>query len=914
MTKTFKRKSVRKYISASTNNYKGDVILTYRDEKLKKRTEVIEGYATSHWYFLITRKDYEKLIEIGIAEELEKDGMGFLDNPVAFEIDETGKWVKCFVTNKGISEKYSKGRTDDRLKLKQIFDEDGIKIFEGDLKPHKRYCIDNNIPIADNFQIGYYDIETDDRNPGVVTGRDMITSIALWNQVGEHFFWSIKEYEMDEREMLIDFYEFVRWQIDILVGWNSDKFDKLYIEQRLIKHFLEDEANHFKWRIAHIDLMQVFIKRFSNDTKITSWKLEFIANYFLGEGKVEGVQGGNGRLWDLFINDYEKFKDYNIKDAKLLYDLNTTVGTIDQMILECQITGAFPDKYSTSELLDTYILRSVRGQGIHFPSIEYAEHQIRCPNCNHVHTSDYSYEAQGFMACIRCKEQFDASKKNEDIIGAYVVDPITGVHDDVFTFDYKSLYPTIIITWNIGPDSLVEGRELEEVMNATGNDELIKSANGQYFWKETPSAITSAIKKLLDLRVKFKKEMLDSVPDSREYDVANAKQRATKVLCNSMYGIMGYTRGRFYRREIAEAITLGGQWLNKATKKWFEEKNYEVIYGDTDSVFVKMPPDHEKFIPALLEELHSFYDVQLKKEFNIDNHRIELEYEKHFRRLILQAKKRYAGHIVHQDGKDVDKLLIKGLEYIKRDTIEYGRRLQKEVIDTLLDTDKGIDHFIAWVEKEQSKFFNEKFEIADLIITKKLTKRPESYKVKSVHVKVAEELRRRELEYYVGMRVPYIVTHDKPLEAVHPSWYEPGMASSLYYWDKQIYSICQRILEAVFKDYDWTQYTTKVIEKRKKKAEMYKKWLSDPKRQTEKRKSTTNKKISECVIISQEQKNELLGKKATKKFKIKKLDISKGKENTHDKETSSKEKNIELIKPKLKLKTKRVLKVAQRKH
>ena len=119
--------------------------------------------------------------------------------------------------------------------------------------------------------------------------------------------------------------------------------------------------------------MQVFIKRFSNDTKITSWKLEFIANYFLGEGKVEGVQGGNGRLWDLFINDYEKFKDYNIKDAKLLYDLNTTVGTIDQMILECQITGAFPDKYSTSELLDTYILRSVRGQGIHFPSIEYVK-------------------------------------------------------------------------------------------------------------------------------------------------------------------------------------------------------------------------------------------------------------------------------------------------------------------------------------------------------------------------------------------------------------------------------------------------------------------------------------------------------------------------------------------------------------
>jgi DNA polymerase elongation subunit (family B) len=872
---------VKKYISAATS-YTGDVILSYRDENGRRHAEYIEKYAHNEWYFYIKYEDYEEKIAGTLEEHLsevteESLKLTKIENPVRFEVESNHKWVKVFVRNEGVNEKYS-DKIDDRIKLKSFLEEDGIQIFEGDLKPHKRYCIDNDIEVADNFKVLYYDIETDDRNHGIVVGRDRILSIAGYDQDGVPLFVCNQE---NEEELLMDFIERIKYDYDILVGWNSDTFDKPYIAARLKKFFLE-KAMHIFRKIAHIDLMQVFIKRFSNDTKITSWSLEFIANYFLGYGKVELEGGkGGGKLYELYETNFEKFKEYNLKDAHILYSLNQKLGIIDQMILECQLTGAFPDKYSISELLDTYILRSVKGQDIHFPSIEYTKHRIQCPECGHIHTSESTSDAQkGSVVCEKCGNEFDPTDQG-DITGAYVFDPVVGLHDHVHTLDYKSLYPSIIITWNIGPDTYTSPETYQQLI-ASGErkpEEFIKSANDQYFLKEHPSAITTAIKKLLEKRGEFKKEMLAAVPESKEYDVANAKQRATKVLCNSMYGIMGYSRGRYYKREIAEAITLGGQWLNKTTKTWLEEsKGYPVIYGDTDSQFVKMFDGANKILPGLLAELHSFYDVELKKQFNVDEHLIELEYEKHFRRLILIGKKRYAGHIVEQDGAVVDKLLVKGLEYVKRDTIPLAKKWQKELLDLFINHNNDLDFYIKWVEGKLNDFFQENFSMEDITIRKKMTKRPESYKANiPAHVKVAIEMKKREQEYYIGMYVPYIVISEKPIDAIHPEWiktepekgYKP---SPIYYWDKQVYSICERILAVVFPKYDWDQYTTKIKERRDKKFKVYVGWVDDPKKQTAKRKETTIQKITECKIITKSQKDELLQLIKPKQLKLKEVE------------------------------------------
>lgn len=1214
-------KNIRKYVEAATNRFTGDVELWYRDEKGRKFKERIEGYCYTDWYFYITKDDYSKLNkEKGLIKSLENNEIDKLKLTSApfFEIEDNDKWVKVFISNGNINEKYSKGK-DDRLKFKKFLENRGIRIYEGDLQPHKRYCIDNDIRVSNNFKVLFFDIETDDRGHGILVGRDTILSIAGYDQDGKSYFWYKKHSQSDDEDFLIKFMEDIRFKFDVLVGWNSDVFDKPYI----IRRFQEHEINiwEFKKNIAHIDLMQIFIKRFSNNPELTSWKLDFIAYYFLGEKKIE-VEKGNGKIYELYLKDFEKFKKYNLRDSWLLYELDNKLGVIQQILLECQITGCFPSKFSVSELLDTYILRSTRDKNLHFPSIEYGDLSARCPQCNY----NYIFEGDELPFehfCKFCNTKFNPENKHNDVAGAYVIEPATGRYDNVFVFDYKSLYPTIIDSWNIGPDSFIENEDYVELekYDMVGN-ECIKSANGQFYWKNKPSIFKIAIKELLSLRRKFKNKMLLCKPGTREYEILNAKQRATKLLSNSLYGILAYPRGRFYRKEIAESITLGGQWLIKTTKKWFEEKGYHVLYGDsvtgntpvyikqsekvrlvyisellstelnegilycdtgknkvetlsynfktdkyewkdllrvikhkvskqikrihqangcieptsdhgfynskrelttfkkfkdgerlnsentflggifehrftnllkeinyknqiikvdenlgyvlgaylaegsitsntkrgnitstpilvsirndveyrdkvlnaaikafgevfshlkrlrvtcsskyydfikdscgmyshgktipkwiyetnidfvkgllfgylrgdgyqkdlieyglvkgcfsskskiltagiaslilslfpnsyyrfkyrhskeaysfywrpienldekrptrklrmydldetdvydlevadnhnfidalgnivlhnTDSIFTLIPLEDKEKIPKLLEELKLFYNESLKKNFNIDNHTIDLEYEKHFRRFILVQKKRYAGHIIEQDDVTIDKILIKGLEYVKRDTIPLGRKWQKELLDLLINKNYNKGYYIKWVEDKMKLFFGGDYDISDIIITKKLSKNPKSYKVRAIHVEIAEELKRREFEYYIGMRVPYIVTSDKPIEASHPSWYEKGAASVIYYWDKQIFAICQRILEAVFKEYDWSQYSSKIKNKRQKKIEQYKRWLKDPKKmKTFKSKEKTIAKIKECKVISDEQREELL-----KPFKLKKFQM-----------------------------------------
>jgi hypothetical protein len=338
-----------------------------------------------------------------------------------------------------------------------------------------------------------------------------------------------------------------------------------------------------------------------------------------------GPEFGEGRGYKYFQERFEDFKKYNILDARNLYDLNQTLSIVDQIITECQICGAFPSKFSTSELIDCLVLRSSRPTNVHFGSIEYSENQLRCPQCNHIYHSEIpTDEIVGEIVCMRCGHRFEPNDVDEEIEGAFVFEPETGVHDNVYVFDYKALYPNIIRTFNIGPDSFLEPTEYNDVEQADCWDHFIKTANDQYFSNDTPSVIKMTVEKLLNLRKVYKNKMGEYKEGTEEYKAFNAKQNAVKVLCNSVYGQMGYQYGRFFRKEIAEAITLGGQWLNKQTKSWFENKGYRVIYGDTDSVFVKgfgkRTDDVRTEVDNLLVELHSFYDEALREYFGCHEH------------------------------------------------------------------------------------------------------------------------------------------------------------------------------------------------------------------------------------------------------------------------------------------------------
>jgi len=851
------KKDKVKYLDAWTS--RGDVKLTYRDKKGKKHTKTIENYGTNDWYFYISKDGYDSL-DPDDVQSIENGELSILKESAKFEV-ESDNWVRVYVRNENINERYTT-RSDDRIRLKSLLESDGVKVFEADLKPHKRYCLDNNIQVADNYKVLYYDIEIDDRNPGLVIGRDQILTIACVNQEGKTYFF----HSEDERELLTNFYDFLRWDYDILVGYNSDNFDLPYILKRMEKHFLDDEVAHLKYRAIHIDLMQVFIKKFAGDSEITQWSLNFIANHFLGHGKID-VQMGGGKGYALYKSDFEAYKEYNIMDAQLLYDLNHQLSIVDQIILECQITGAFPSNFSISQMLDNFILKYATPRDIHFPSIEYRENQVKCPKCNHSYQSPVPIEEiVGNVICSGCGNSFTPNTDDDEIKGAFVFDPVVGLHENIYVFDYKSLYPSIIRTWNIGPDTFIEPSGHEEIDVADVADHFYKSANGQFFIRQD-GTIKNCIQRLLDLRKTYKNRMNDFKEGTEDYKSFKAKQNAVKMLANSMYGLMGYQYGRFYRKEVAEAITLGGQWLNKKTKKWFEEKGFDVIYGDTDSVFVKSNRDLELEIDGLLKELHEFYDDILLKTFNVDRHFIELEFEKKYKRLLLIKKKNYVGHIIKLEGKDVDKVSIKGLECIKRDTIPLGKVWQRELIDMIMLEDHDLDFYIEWVKTKMDLFFSGDYELDDIIIKKKLTKNPAKYKTATAHATIATEMMKRQMECYVGMQIPFIVISERPIVAVHPDWYENN-ASIAYYWDQQIYGILKRVLEVAFKEYDWDQYSTKIRKRREKKIDQFLKWFKDPK----KKKPNLLEKLRTDPVLSQKDKSHIKIKAGIRTFKRKILE------------------------------------------
>jgi len=285
------------------------------------------------------------------------------------------------------------------------------------------------------------------------------------------------------------------------------------------------------------------------------------------------------------------------------------------------------------------------------------------------------------------------------------------------------------------------------------------------------------------------------------------------------------------------------------------------ILHNTDSVFVKM--DDNPDVSKVLEKIHEGYAEHLKKDFNIDISHIVLEHEKTYSKILLLHKKQYAGRLIEIDGEKVDKVYGKGLDYIKRDAIEYGRRLQIELIRQILYEDYNLKHYIDFIRKEMNIFETGKFDLKDITIMTRISRRPENYKQKAVHIRVAEDMIKSKKEFYVGMHIPYIVTEKNPrLQGIHVDDFD-GTYSKEYYWDMKIYGLLLRLLACVFPKYDWDQYLFETIAKRKKKMTMYRKWLNDPKKKRE----YVEERINNDRFLSKKNRDVLLGKRSP--FKVK---------------------------------------------
>jgi len=293
------------------------------------------------------------------------------------------------------------------------------------------------------------------------------------------------------------------------------------------------------------------------------------------------------------------------------------------------------------------------------------------------------------------------------IRGAVVFEPIKGIHEYVGVFDFSRYYPSIIISLNLSP----EGKGL----------------------------FPNMVKKLLELRSKIEEEMKNYEPGSEDYEILESKSNAVKFLTNSIYGVLGHSGFRLYRRDIAEKITETARIGLLAIRKFVEEKGFKVVYGDTDSIMIKLEGDdldsRIEFGTKLCEEINRFVKEYFVRELGAENPAVKLKFERVFERVLFTgAKKRYAGKVVWEKGQKCDYFLYRGFEVVRTDQSEATRELQTKVMELIL----------SGAGREELKIFIRKFledyrkkSLKEIAIVKGIRKRLDQYRAMPPHVRGA---------------------------------------------------------------------------------------------------------------------------------------------------------------------------------
>jgi DNA polymerase I len=331
------------------------------------------------------------------------------------------------------------------------------------------------------------------------------------------------------------------------------------------------------------------------------------------------------KILQIFNNNPDDAMEYNVKHTKLCQMIDAEY-SLTQTFTERQKTALceFRDAHYDSVMFDRLLLRK----------------------------SPYA---------LPSKPDIGKKKDSGRYTGATVFDPKPGVHQDVCLYDFRSLYPSIVLSLNVSPETLAPEPEADFWLN-----EINVGFNAAPI-----GLMPTIIKELLDKRAKIKSM------SKKKGDAYDLQQYALKVVANAAYGAFGYSRFRLYNRDIARSITYVGRSALESTRDFLQNNyNLDVIYGDTDSFFVKGVAEAEDLVPEINEHIRQW----LESEFGVKSSQIEVEYEAHYRSIFFgKEKKRYAGL------DDAGNMTIKGLEMKRRDCPLFGKNLQRDVMAAVLE-------------------------------------------------------------------------------------------------------------------------------------------------------------------------------------------------------------------------------------
>ena len=354
--------------------------------------------------------------------------------------------------------------------------------------------------------------------------------------------------------------------------------------------------------------------------------------------------------------------------------------------------------------------------------------------------------------------------------GGLVLSPKPGLHDNIAVLDFKSMYPNIMIRYNLSPDTYVAPEEPEPASGVYVTPEV-----GYKFRKSPPGFYKESLTYLIEVRAKIRTQMKTLKQGTIEYGVLDARQKAVKIITNAAYGYVGWVGARWYIKPVAEAASAWGRHTIVAASQLAESQGLTIIYGDTDSLFLTYDPKK----------------LQVVKDEIYEEMGLEVEVGEIYKRIFFtEAKKRYAG--LRQD----DTLDIVGLEVIRGDWAEVAKKVQEQVLEIILK-EQSPKKAVDYVHSVISELKQRKIPLRDLIIWKTLTRSPEQYAVRAPHVEAAKMLKEKGWNLTSGDKVGYVILSGKGrfYNRVKPYVFaKPDEVDVNYYIANQVVPAAARIL------------------------------------------------------------------------------------------------------------------------
>jgi DNA polymerase-2 len=668
----------------------------------------------------------------------------------------------------------------------------GLRTYEGDLRLAMSYLMDRGIrgalsiegrhshrdgvarvyddpeiapaELAPDLRVLSLDIETDPTASRILSVALHAEGVAEVIVVagGGGVMPAIAREARDERELLAAFAQRVREiDPDVLTGWNLVGFDLTVLERRAREldvpfalgrggGALRITTARSPWGSARaqvdgrvvldgIELMRGAFMR------MDSYRLDAVARVTLGEGKTLSAPGRPEEIERLWRDDLAAFCAYNLKDAELVTRILEKTGLVRLAVTRSLLTGMPLDRVSASiASFDALYLPALHARGIVAPTLRSG--------------------ADGEL------------EPAEATAGGAVLSPVPGLHERVLVFDFKSLYPSLMCTFNIDP--------LTHVREPAADADLIRTPSGACFRRE-PGIVPALLARLLAVRA-----------DATRRGDATASH-ATKILMSSFYGVLATPACRFYSSAVANAITHSGQALLYWTKARVEEMGHRVLYGDTDSLFVESRAGDDASARAagglLARRLNDDLRVHLRREHDVESH-LELEFEELYSKLFFPhvrggsegARKRYAGLVVEGERREV---VFVGMESVRRDATEAAKEFQRGLYERVF-ANEPVEGFV----REFVRTLREGLRDPQLVYRKSLRKPAEDYTATTPpHVKAAR------LEGTAGRGlVEYVMT----LAGPEPLSAREHALDHEHYVEKQLRPVAEPLLELLHLEWD----------------------------------------------------------------------------------------------------------------